>query len=280
MKNQYFGDVNDYRNYGLLRLLANGGALRIGVCWMLTPDDDSTDGGKAKLHYLRKKYVARWRRFDEPLYNLIREEIWDAEKDEVKKASRLVSHFNRDFVPNSIVWRRDLEDCPTKSGNYFNEMFKWFKKKKARLIFFDPDNGPAGNVGQRSMRKGATTSCKYLLAKACVDHGFSALVYQHFQQKPPIEKRKTLTDVIEEVRAFTTAKRLAYFITPDAFYVLIPTAEGESFLLSAAKRVARSKWATCRGTTKSKITNGKQIAPFITSASPSRMERSCQTDRW
>jgi len=267
MKNQYFGDVNDYRNYGLLRLLANGGALRIGVCWMLTPDDDSIDGGKAKLHYLRNKNVARWRCFDEPLYNLIREEIWDAEKDEVKKASRLVSHFNRDFVPNSIVWRRDLEDCPTKTGNYFNEMFTWFKKKKARLIFFDPDDGLAGNVGQRSMLR------KYLLAKACIEHGFSALVYQHFRQEASIEKRKTLTEVIEEVRAFTTAKRLTYFITPDAFYVLIPTAEGESFLLSAAKRVARSKWATCRRTTNSKITNGKQIAPFVTAASPSASNR-------
>ena len=28
MKNQYFGDVNDYRKYGLLRLLAIGGADR------------------------------------------------------------------------------------------------------------------------------------------------------------------------------------------------------------------------------------------------------------
>ena len=37
MKNQYFGDVNDYRKYGLLRLLAHAG-LKIGVCWMLTED--------------------------------------------------------------------------------------------------------------------------------------------------------------------------------------------------------------------------------------------------
>ena len=33
MKDQYFGDINDYRKYGLLRpIIASSG-------WMLTPDD-------------------------------------------------------------------------------------------------------------------------------------------------------------------------------------------------------------------------------------------------
>ena len=44
MKVQYFGDVNDYRKYVLLRLLAKSGEFKIGVCWMLTPADDRTDG--------------------------------------------------------------------------------------------------------------------------------------------------------------------------------------------------------------------------------------------
>ena len=44
MKNQYFGDINDYRKYGLLRSLADGGSLKIGICWMLTPDDGRSHG--------------------------------------------------------------------------------------------------------------------------------------------------------------------------------------------------------------------------------------------
>ncbi|MDO8501594.1 MAG: hypothetical protein Q7S20_07100 [Gemmatimonadaceae bacterium] len=44
MKHQYFGDVNDYRKYGLLRILQQASGLRLGVCWMLTPDDTRTDG--------------------------------------------------------------------------------------------------------------------------------------------------------------------------------------------------------------------------------------------
>lgn len=39
VKHQYVGDINDYRKYALLRALSAGGANRIGVCWMLTPDD-------------------------------------------------------------------------------------------------------------------------------------------------------------------------------------------------------------------------------------------------
>jgi hypothetical protein len=44
MKNQYFGDVNDYRKYGLLRSLTAGGRITTTVCWMLTPDDGRPDG--------------------------------------------------------------------------------------------------------------------------------------------------------------------------------------------------------------------------------------------
>jgi len=43
MKNQYFGDINDYRKYGLIRILSDGGIIRTGICWMLTPDDTRTD---------------------------------------------------------------------------------------------------------------------------------------------------------------------------------------------------------------------------------------------
>jgi hypothetical protein len=49
VKNQYFGDINDYRKYGLLRLLTNRGEIRTAVCWMLTRDDESIDGNLTPL---------------------------------------------------------------------------------------------------------------------------------------------------------------------------------------------------------------------------------------
>ncbi len=44
MKNQYFGDINDYRKCGLLRLLTGRGSLSTAICWMLAPNDRSPDG--------------------------------------------------------------------------------------------------------------------------------------------------------------------------------------------------------------------------------------------
>jgi hypothetical protein len=46
MKNQYFGDINDFRKYGLLNVIANVTKQRIGVCWMLTEDDGIRDENK------------------------------------------------------------------------------------------------------------------------------------------------------------------------------------------------------------------------------------------
>ena len=48
MKNQYFGDVNDYLKYGLLRILADSGNNKIGVCWMLTADDSTRQGNNTR----------------------------------------------------------------------------------------------------------------------------------------------------------------------------------------------------------------------------------------
>ena len=66
MKNQYFGDLADYRKYGLWRALAGAG-LRAGVCWMLTPDDRSGHGRRAG--YLRRP---EWKQCDPPLFEFLR----------------------------------------------------------------------------------------------------------------------------------------------------------------------------------------------------------------
>ena len=43
MKNQYFGDVNDYRKYGLLRAISLNTDWNLLVAWMLKPDDGGPD---------------------------------------------------------------------------------------------------------------------------------------------------------------------------------------------------------------------------------------------
>jgi hypothetical protein len=50
VKDQYVGDVSDYRKYALLRAHTKGSSLNLGICWMLTPDDGGNDGNH--LQYL------------------------------------------------------------------------------------------------------------------------------------------------------------------------------------------------------------------------------------
>ena len=64
LKNQYFGDINDYRKYGLIRALQAEARLKVLVAWMLTPNDDRRDGEL-------RSYLCepdRWQRFDPELY--------------------------------------------------------------------------------------------------------------------------------------------------------------------------------------------------------------------
>ena len=71
MKDQYFGDLNDYRKYGLLRMLADAGSFRIGVCWMLTPPDGRRDG--SRLRYLEQP--ERFRTHDPLLFDALHESV-------------------------------------------------------------------------------------------------------------------------------------------------------------------------------------------------------------
>jgi len=64
MKNQYFGDVNDYRKYGLLRALQSTGDYTLLVAWMLTQNDGGRDGGMRS--YLG--HSEKWKHFDADLY--------------------------------------------------------------------------------------------------------------------------------------------------------------------------------------------------------------------
>jgi hypothetical protein len=68
MKDQYFGDINDYRKYGLLRTIMTVTKLRLLVAWMLTPDDDRNDGNL--VSYLDDP--CRWEDRDPILFRKLR----------------------------------------------------------------------------------------------------------------------------------------------------------------------------------------------------------------
>src|SRR5476651_118127 len=90
MKEQYVADINDYRKYALLRALA--GELKLGVCWMITPRDERSDGGKTG-YLLEDK---RWRSRDPALFDLLKSIVT------VSNGSRLQRIEERGAIPGAV----------------------------------------------------------------------------------------------------------------------------------------------------------------------------------
>ena len=164
MKNQYFGDINDYRKYGLIRLLAGAGEMRTGVCWMLTPDDTKTDGKFTE--YLDKP--KKFKDFDPDLYEFLSQCIR-------KNARDVIEVKNSDIFPSTIFYDPKLEDDAARRKQYFSKMYKLFQD--VDLVFFDPDNG----LEIKSKSLGQKDSSKYLYwseVVECYKSGHSILIYQ------------------------------------------------------------------------------------------------------
>lgn len=167
MKNQYFGDINDFRKYGLLRALT-GPDMRLGVCWMLTPDDGSSDG--RLMGYLDAP--ERWQGYDSELFMHLRESVTARQCRDISKAEGLIG--------SALFFREHLSDQEDRRRRYFERMLSLFSDRD--LIFFDPDNG----LETASVPLGKRGCSKYIYwteLESAWEAGHSLLVYQHFPRK-------------------------------------------------------------------------------------------------
>jgi hypothetical protein len=129
MKDQYVGDLSDYVKYGLLRGLCEGTLLRLAVCWMRTPDDDTGHG--RDTGYLEQKGMGR---FDPGLFGALKSLEPKAGKNRslavVERLGILPAEtFIRDLVPEKREQR----------AAYFRSVVSACAEHD--LVFFDPDNG-------------------------------------------------------------------------------------------------------------------------------------------
>jgi hypothetical protein len=205
VKEQYVGDISDYRKYALLRMLSAAGLNRIGVCWMLTPSDARSDGNK--LGYLSQP--DRYRSFDAELYDvLIRAAAEPGRR-------RLQSIEESDAIPNAGYFNEVLSDDHASRLAFMERCAGALAH--AQLIFFDPDNGL-----EVSLAKGRRNSSKYLYldeVAAFYRSGKSLLIYQHF---PRIERSAFLTSCVERLRATASGCAIWTFITAHvAFFLLV-----------------------------------------------------------
>ena len=193
MKNQYFGDINDYRKYGLLRTLAGGGKLRTTICWMLTPDDQRTDG--LLISYLEDP--AQWRHFDPELFDILKSCISQPNNRSVDWAEA------NQVIPAANYYSKILPSQKNERQQYFNEL--WEVATGQDLVFFDPDNG----IEVKSVPPGTKHSNKYIYWNELADafaRGHSILVYQHFiRLKREIFIRQKIDHIYRENASFAGA---------------------------------------------------------------------------
>lgn len=204
MKDQYFGDLNDYRKYGLLRILADGGAIKIGVCWMLT-DSDGTGHGKF-IEYVAQS--ARWRAYDPPLFDCLHGCV------EVRKVRHVSEAEKLNLIPSAIYFNELLQPMLDERSRYFMKMLDDFDQTD--IVFFDPDNGfEVPSVGLRSKN-----APKYLYWQELGDafaRKHSVLIYQHF----PREKRDIFVGRIsDQIRQKTNTGDVYCFRTATVGFFL------------------------------------------------------------
>jgi hypothetical protein len=191
MKDQYFGDVNDFHKYALLRWISRAASLRLGICWMLTEADGKTDG--RHLDYLTRPEI--FRAHDPELFDWLRNAVCE---DRDRRTARLELS---PLLSNAVFQSRLLTDSIRNREVYFEECRNMFLD--CDLVFFDPDNGI-----ERSIAAGRRGSSKYIYWNEITrmfETGASVLVYQHF----PREERQSFSDrLLKELRLQTGAERV------------------------------------------------------------------------
>ena len=203
MKNQYFGDVNDYRKYALLRHLVRSGFERLLVSWMLTPDDSRTDGSLRRYLHDPQRYAP----IDPELHFTLRTLLAEGVKPEIAllENSGIVSAtFHSSIVPDTlherIRWRRGLLEAAV----------------GADLVFVDPDNG----IEVMSKPIGRKDSRKFVAWRELTDlwsEGCSILIYQHFRRE---ERSSFAIRMAKELASKTGASLVEGFSTPHVLFLL------------------------------------------------------------
>jgi hypothetical protein len=224
MKNQYFGDINDYRKYGLLRTLTQETGLRCLVGWMLTPDDGRTDG--RRIEYLEDPDT--WRGYDPELFDALRRYV-------VEQGDRKVKLLRRSgLLPNTDFFPKIVPDSQPDRNYWFGRLLT--ASLDCDLVFLDPDNG----IEVPSTRMGTRGSSKYVYWRELTDLfslGSSLLVYQHF----PRVKR----DQFSEMKTIALAEKLGTdhvlaLRTSHVVFLLAPQPGHWSTLCQALESVART----------------------------------------
>lgn len=197
MKNKYFGDVHDYRKYGLLRVMIRASGLRFLIVWMLTPDDVSTDGNL--VSYL--EHPDKWSRHDPVLFQAIKRFL-------ARRGYRRVSLIEKTgLLPNARYFSDPVPDSASVRNLWFALLVR--RAQKSDLVFLD------AGLEIKSKPYGAKGSSQFVYwreVEALWATGKSLLIYQHFTREKRSNFIQRLLDALGNatpgslVEAFSTSQ--------------------------------------------------------------------------
>lgn len=241
MKDQYFGDINYFRKYGLLRALQFSSECRLLVAWMLTPDDNGRDGRFRS--YLQRP--EEWKHFDPELFASITAALCSASTPRVSLLERA------GVLPRSRFYSAMVPD-----GRIERDLWRSGLMESARgmdLVFVDPDNGievPSRPVGRRG-------SSKYVTWKELQelwDFGCSLLIYQHFRREP---RQNFAERLVSELRGRMGTPFTHAFRTAHVLFLLVAQGEHEASFRNAVSSSLR-RW---EGQIENLGVSGKPLEP-------------------
>jgi len=226
MKNQYFGDINDYRKYGLIRSIINAGNFQILIAWMLTPDDGTSDG--KFIDYLSKPHL--WQNFDPELYDGLQELI----KSNTLRKVELIEQTN--LLPKAEYFPHIVPDT--------SERINWIRiliinSEESDLIFLDPDNG----IEVDSKPYCTKFSSKYLYWREIHElwnRGKSLLIYQHF---PRVKRDLFIQLMLQELHSHTFDSNVDAFSTSNVVFFLALQPKHQTYRSNILNNVQKN-WAS------------------------------------
>jgi hypothetical protein len=215
MKDKYFGDVNDYKKYILLRLLSKNGKLKVMVCWMLTAGDLGGDGNK--ISYLGKPDI--WKKYDPAVFDHLKKHVI------TKKSRGVKSIQNSSLLKGCRFFDMVITDNPKERVAYFDRLSSAIKNTD--IVFFDPDNG----IEVKSVPYGKKNSSKYVYLKEIKEtysSGHSVLIYQHFPRK---EHRSYVKNIVKRLKSIDGLETVLSFSTSNVVFILLPQKRHEAWFV-------------------------------------------------
>lgn len=223
MKNQYFGDINDYKKYGLIKLLSGYGKLSTVICWMLTPNGTKLDGRKTKYLHTPQKC----RGFDPVIYDFLRKEVIE------RGTRRIESLEHSNILSNCKFYSEAVPDSSGPREEYLQRFLEY--ARGADLAFFDPDKG----MEVKSVPYGRRNSSNYLYwaeARKFYSEGHSLLVYQHWPREP---REAFSSNLRERFLDIPGVSHVHLYHTSDVVFLLVPQLSHEELFARMNKKIAK-----------------------------------------